>query len=301
MKLSTENSALSTRIGERKAIELYARVGFDAIDYGFTPMLERGEMEWTKQNVQEYAKEVNQIAEDNGIFFNQAHGPLVFNFANLPDFDKEIIPLNRLCFESCALLNIPQVVIHPLHNIPKYSRQEDLWKLNEEYYNRLIPIAKEYKVKIALENMFRYDDATKTLKGDFLAEPEEYVKFYESLNDTENVVCLVDTGHCNFSKTSPGNMIRKLATRVKGLHINDNLLFTDDHLLPGNGVIDWDDVIKALAEVKYQGDMTLEVLWPYRCFDDSFIEAVTKYMHDVGRYLIQKFEEYSSQMDLSND
>ena len=54
--------------------------------------------------------------------------------------------------------------------------------------------------------------------------------------------------------------------------------------------------MKALAEARYTGDMTLEVLWPYDAFDDSFLETATRYMHDVGQYLIRKFEEYSKEV-----
>lgn len=292
MILSTENSALAPRIGERKAIELYAKVGFDAIDYGFTPMLERGEMEWNRNTFRLYADEVNQIANDNGIFFNQAHGPLLFHFEFLPDFSKEILPLNIRSLECCSLLGIPHMVVHPIHNIPGIHSYNDLWNINLEYFNLLLPYAKEFNVKLALENMFRYDKKRGTLTGSFLSNSEEYIRFYEALNDPF-ILCLVDTGHCTFTDETPGDMIRKLANRVKGLHINDNLFRTDDHLVPGAGLIDWNDVMKALAEINYTGDMTLEVLWPYRAFDDSFLEPATKYMHDVGRYLIRKFEEFS--------
>ncbi len=37
MILSTENGALRSLVGERRAIEILAKAGFDAIDYTFTP------------------------------------------------------------------------------------------------------------------------------------------------------------------------------------------------------------------------------------------------------------------------
>ena len=36
MILSTENGALRSLVGERRAIEILAKAGFDAIDYTFT-------------------------------------------------------------------------------------------------------------------------------------------------------------------------------------------------------------------------------------------------------------------------
>ena len=295
MILSTENGALRERIGERKAIELYGKVGFDAIDYGFTPWLERGEMPWNRDDYAKYAAEVNKIAQDNGVFFNQAHGPLVYDTSKLPDFDAEIMPLNIRCMECCALMNIPQMVVHPLHFMPYPQARRKTWELNIEFYNKLLPYAKEFGVKLALENMFSPDKRRGILKGDFLGYADEFNAFFDELNDPQ-FVCVVDTGHCAFTEETPGQMIRKMGKRIAGLHINDNMFRSDDHLVPGAGKIDWDDVVKALAEIGYEGDMTLEVLWPYDAFDDSFLESATKYMHDVGRYLIRKFDEYSEKL-----
>jgi len=295
MILSTENGALRERIGERKAIVMYARVGFDAIDYGFTPWLERGEMHWNRSDYREYAKEVNKIAEDNGIYFNQAHGPLVYDLSKLPDYDAEILPLNIRCMECCAMLNIPQMVVHPLHFLPYPEKKQETWEMNLEFYHKLLPYAKEFGVKIALENMFSRNLRRGILNGDFLGYADEFNAFVDELNDPM-FCCVVDTGHCTFTDETPGQMIRKMGSRVTGLHINDNLYRTDDHLVPGAGKIDWHDTMKALAETHYTGDMTLEVLWPYDAFDDSFLESATKYMHDVGRYLIRKFEEYSKEV-----
>ena len=42
------------------------------------------------------------------------------------------------------------------------------------------------------------------------------------------------------------------------LHIQDNHGQRDDHLLPGDGAIDWDDVTAVLKEIGYRGDVVLE-------------------------------------------
>ena len=86
MILSTENGALRSLVGERRAIEILAKAGFDAIDYTFTPWMERGEMPWNRDGYQDYAKEVVQMAKDNGVYFNQAHAPFIFHTSYLPDW-----------------------------------------------------------------------------------------------------------------------------------------------------------------------------------------------------------------------
>lgn len=299
MILSTENGALRERVGERRAIEILASAGFDAIDYTFTPWMERGEMPWNGDGYAAYAKEVNQIAQDNGVRFNQAHAPFIFHTSFLPDWNREILPLQLRCMEACALLGIPHMVVHPVHHLP-YNRHgragetnaDIIWKLNQEYYHLLQPYAKRFGVKICLENMFGEDARRGCIVPDMFSSPQEYAQFYDSLEDTDNFICLVDTGHSGIVGEDAGDTIRVLGSRLKALHINDNDFRSDGHLIPFQGKIDWEDVMKALAEADYQGDFTFEALHLYEGFCEEFYPVSAKYLHDVGRYLIGRFEHY---------
>lgn len=291
MKLSTENGALRPRLGERGAIELLAKAGFDAVDYGFSPWLERGEMVWNTDGYAAYAKEVRQIAEDNGVYFNQAHGPFVFDTSLFPDYTRQVLPLFRRCFEACALLGVPHMVVHPIHHLPYKGNEAKMWDINMEFYHLLLPFARDFGVKIALENMYQYDPRRGVLTRDVFAVPERYAAFYDELNDP-SFICLVDTGHCGIVGEDAERMLRVMGSRVKALHVNDNLFRTDDHVVPGHGHLDWNGVTRALADIGYTGDITFEVLNIYRSYDDAFLPVSAKYLHDVGRYLIGKIEGY---------
>ena len=303
MILSTENGALRERVGERKAIQILAKAGFDAIDYTFTPWMERGEMPWNGNNYVAYAKEVNQIAKDNGVYFNQAHAPFIFHTSYLPDWNREILPMQLRCMEACALLGIPHMVVHPVHHLPYNdfqtsgkSNKKTIWELNYEYYHLLQPYAREYGVKVCLENMFAEDTRRGCLAPDMFSDPHEYARFFDSLQDTDNFTCCVDTGHSGIVGQDAGDTIRVLGGRVKALHINDNDFRSDGHLIPFHGKINWEDVTKALAEIHYDGDFTFEALHLYEGFDESFYYTCAKYLHDVGRYLIDKIETFSKQV-----
>lgn len=296
MKLSTENGALRSLVGERRAIEILSGAGFDAVDYTFTPWMERGEMPWNTDAYKEYAKEVNLMAADNGIVFNQAHAPFIFHTSYLPDWDREIMPLQIRCMESCALLGIPHMVVHPVHHLPYCRNKAEIWALNKEYYSRLRPYAQQFGVKVSLENMFGEDERNNRYVLDMFSDPREYVKFYDELDDTDNFICLVDTGHSHIVGEDAPDTIRVLGSRLKGTHFNDNNLIGDDHLIPFDGKLDWHEIMKALAEVHYTGDLTFEALHLYEGFDESFYPVRAKYLHDVGRYLIGKFEQYSEEL-----
>lgn len=295
MILSTENSFLRVHVGEREAIEILAKAGFDAIDYGFAPDFEYGTSPFNKNNYLDYAKEVVKIAEDNGVFFNQAHGPFMFDTSLFPDYSKQVLPLYQRCFEVCALLKIPHVIVHPVHHIPYRGNEELLWNMNMDFYHQLLTYAKEFGVKIALENMYQYDSRRGGMTRDVFASPDEYACFYDMLKSSD-VVCCVDTGHCSIVGEDVVKMLRIMGKRVKALHVNDNLFRTDDHVIPGHGFMDWDAVTKTLAQINYSGDLTFEVINIYRHYDKEFMLTSAKYLHDVGRYLIGKIEKYKDEM-----
>ena len=72
-------------------------------------------------------------------------------------------------------------------------------------------------------------------------------------------ICL-DTGHLNLKDKDQRNFILKAGKRLKALHIADNQGETDQHMMPyGRGNIDFDEVIRALREVDYEGLFNLEI------------------------------------------
>jgi sugar phosphate isomerase/epimerase len=47
--------------------------------------------------------------------------------------------------------------------------------------------------------------------------------------------------------------------RLITTHLQDNRGQQDDHMPPGDGTIDWDDVAAALTEIRYPGCVLLEL------------------------------------------
>ena len=88
---------------------------------------------------------------------------------------------------------------------------------------------------------------------------DELIELVDSYNDPMVAVCW-DTGHANGMKFDQARAIRTIGKRLKNLHINDNHNCNrDEHLLPFMGTVDWPAVMKALADIDYEGDLTLEV------------------------------------------
>jgi sugar phosphate isomerase/epimerase len=74
-----------------------------------------------------------------------------------------------------------------------------------------------------------------------------------------SVGILVDTGHCIcYLRQDPAQVIREIGNRLWSLHIHDNHGSRDEHLIPGEGVIEWKGVLKALKDIGYRGVFMME-------------------------------------------
>jgi D-psicose/D-tagatose/L-ribulose 3-epimerase len=69
----------------------------------------------------------------------------------------------------------------------------------------------------------------------------------------------VDTGHANLGDLRAPRAIRMAGSRLFTTHLQDNMGKQDDHIAPGMGVIDWDDVSRAIKEIGYNRTLMLEL------------------------------------------
>jgi sugar phosphate isomerase/epimerase len=70
-------------------------------------------------------------------------------------------------------------------------------------------------------------------------------------------ICL-DTSHTSLGG-SLYEVIERFGPRLAHVQASDNHGHSDDHLTPGEGLIDWARVLSALERVRYQGIFMLEV------------------------------------------
>lgn len=295
MRLSGPIAALRPGFGDGRSIALMAEAGFDAIDYTFDQLYKR-DCIWNSEKWKEYAKNLVSIAKENRVIFNQAHAPFLFEWEKEGEMDNWIIPTVIHSFECASSLSVPIIVVHPIHHIKYKGNEKYLWDWNMDYYKTLIPYAKEYGVKIALENMLQYDEKRGCIVPDVFASPKEYIDFYDSLSSDQVVAC-VDVGHSGPTGEDPCLLLRTLGKRVKALHIHDNCFRNDDHYLPFLGKIDWESVMQALADIEYDGDFTFEVTnFLKHFYPEPLIKSALALEKDTGRYLISRINYYKNRL-----
>lgn len=252
LKTSTEIASIAEIVGERKAVELVAKAGFDAYDlslfemgrYDGKQVVQKGHPLQSKDALR-FVRQIKQVADDNGIVCNQSHAPF-------PVYCPEIRDLLKTAIEFTAEAGGEIVVIHP----DNYKSAEE----NAEMYLELLPFAKGCGVKIATENMWNWYAGETHASPAACSDPKSFLAHLNAVNDPNFVACL-DIGHAAMQgmNTSPAEMIHALGYHLQALHIHDNDCRGDHHQLPFTMNIDFNAVVQALKDIGYAGWLTLEV------------------------------------------
>ena len=257
MKISTEIDSLSRLVGEKMAIEYIAKAGFDAWDFSLVRMCE---WNWVTDlpydcvhplkgdNYLSFARELKRVGLDNGIICNQSHAPFPSEKPIMFDWLKRSI-------ECTAEVGGEICVIHPA----TYNTFEENITLNALLSEKLLPFAKDHGVKIASENMWRWNAERDRADIAACATPKEFCGLLNEVNDDYLIACL-DIGHAEMmgELTNAVQLIYALKDKLLALHIHDNDRKRDLHQIPFSMNIEFESIAKALKEVGYKGYLTLE-------------------------------------------
>jgi len=111
----------------------------------------------------------------------------------------------------------------------------------------LSPVAQRYGVRIAIEVI-----------PNELSTASALVELIESEIDATALGICMDVGHARMM----GDVVEAIETCSGHLittHLHDNRGRTDDHLVPGKGVIDWEGAMLAFQKVGYDGAWIFEL------------------------------------------
>lgn len=285
MKISNEITGPSTLVGAEKAVEYCGVAGFDAWDYPLDHIcskycgVKKGMDGALPLNGSEYlkmARKLRKIGEENGIVCHQTHAPTRWSCSCFLDCMKRAI-------EITAEAGAEICVTHP--NSAFTAEQ------NIEAYIRLMPFAKEYGVKIALENVWMWDFDNNKFGNSPFSEPIGMKKHMDVLTDDCFIVCL-DTGHAEIGdlNTSAVDIVNAMAGRVQALHIQDTDRRQDNHEIPFTMDIPFEPIVRALKENGYKGFFSLEAFRPFENRDAADTLDIMKKQYAAGKRLADMFE-----------
>ena len=273
-KISLSTSAFTHIYSVKEAFTKIKEAGADAVDLD----LSSGRYDVSDPN-SIYAKSEDEFctyftglkkhADDIELEVGQTHGRIRGYYIDMPaNFVENHTKNARLDCYATKLLGAPVTVFHSsntFRNPPERVSSEQMRRYTFDMFSTCIPLAKEFGVKIATETF----GAVAQLGGimDFFGDLNEFQAMYNRLCAIEDfsdyfTMCM-DTGHTNMCTAhgfpKPADAIRILGKNITCLHLHDNHILHDTHMLPGTGNIDWQDVLTALDDIGYKGNYNLEI------------------------------------------
>ena len=292
-KISTSTRHTVKTLGIEEGISLLAKAGYDALDLS----LDLHTAEISDGTWQPIAKQYRAAAEALGITYNQAHAP--FGGGALPDgrsnYAVNLAPLMPATLEMAAAAGVGTVVIHPMIFLEiGYLGHEELHlERNMEFYEKLIPIARDLGVKIAIENLWIKNPLTGNITSAACANPVEHIRYLDTLAAPDVFTLCLDLGHSALVGLDPADVIRTLGhDRLGALHVHDVDYKKDLHTLPYCSQLDWEEICRALGEINYKGLLTLEADSFIKKLDPELLAPATAYMATVARHLAKKIDSY---------
>ena len=222
-----------------EVVKLVAQAGFDAISPAW------------KQGID--LTEVVETARSCGLALQSLHAP--FHGAAALWSEDEAVSGPAIAellesLEDCRKFGIPVIVLHTWIGF-EYTQVPNEAGLRN--YGILVDKATEYGIQIAFEN----------------TEGEEFLfALMAHFKDNDAVGFCWDSGH-EMCYSHSRDLLQTLGDRLIMTHLNDNLgvsrfdgktFWTDDlHLLPYDGIADWDVLIQRLRASKKQETLNFEL------------------------------------------
>jgi len=185
--------------------------------------------------------------------------------------DPEAVAKSVECFKTsmrnASLWGADTVLLVPAV-VNATTSYQDAWQRSQTQIRKLIPLAAELKVIIAVEEVW----------NKFLLSPIEFARYVDEFQSPW-VRAYFDVGNVVISGY-PQDWIRTLGNRIVKLHLKDFTFRQDpsikkrvaDFVMLREGEIDWKAVYQALADVGYRGSATVEL----PAGDEAYLRDVSR-------------------------
>lgn len=222
-----------------QVLDLLADTGFCAVSPG-----------WQQDG---NLKEIVRCAHTRDLVLQSLHGPLrgmPAMWSPKPETARPVLQDLLQSATDCAKFEIPLLVVHPWNGLNYTFRETGL---HFDHFDTLVAHAEKLGIRIAFEN----------LEG-----PEYLAALMERYGSCNTVGYCWDSGH-ERCYTPGKEFLSRYGDRLMMTHLNDNLGVTDPsgrlqgtddlHLLPGDGIINWQEAVRRLQSAKRQEILNFEL------------------------------------------
>lgn len=269
----------------KKCLEMCEKSGYKYLDFGFAELAlvsERFKGEQWKDELNEY----KTIAEKAGISFVQAHAT-IFDFCNPGADYEEKKRLFERSITGAKFLGASWIVVHPSTKIRNGKIALETHEENVEFFRKYADFAKKEGIGLAIENMWGEKTAG---VPHYAVQPEEVLRLIEDIR-CDNVKVCWDVEHGSIEKINQTEALAMLKNHIVTTHISDEAGVNQIHILPYFGNIDWEKLLKAFADIGYNGIFNFEIQHYLPGVPKELILPAMEFSRKVGAYLVKSLEE----------
>ncbi len=244
---------------EDKIIEMQEQ-GFYAVEIGAF-----ANYAW---EVEKHLVRACEIAQKHGIKVNSVHFPFGYDWVNLVSpWESDRLEIIKWIGKVCKRLekfDIRAYVFHP----------SDMGRTNESNYRENMTKLCDTADKIA-DLTDAYVCVENMAVGYFMFGIRQSLDFIQG---TKKAQMVVDVNHYLHENVAENLLL--LGNRVKTLHISDCHLEKEEHLLPGEGKIDFMALLSALEKSGYDGVFNYEVStrkYPFKEIKENYNRLFEEY------------------------
>lgn len=158
--------------------------------------------------------------------------------------------------DVCKSNNINMVVMH----LTSKSVAPEPSLIGIKRFQQIIDYADNLGIRIAFENTKLFG----------------YLEYLFAHISNSNIGICYDSGHCHCHFDDKFNW-EMFKNKIFALHLHDNDKSRDQHLLPFDGTIDWEVLVKNLKEANYNGNVILE-----SCYVEDYLKMSVKEFYKLS-------------------
>jgi len=274
MKLAFSTNAFK-KYSLEEAMRMIAEIGYEGIEllcdspHAYPPTFHEKEIKSFKDQIAKFKLQISNLNAFTLYSITDVYHP------SWIEDDKELRELRIIHTINCIKLakkigakNLSTEPGGPINE--RIANVKYLEKLFMEGLNRISPIAEEENVKILIEPE----------PGLLLENSNQFLDFIKNLN-TNHIRLNFDIGHFFCVGEDPAEIIYKLCEYIEHFHLADIASNrTHNHLIPGEGSINFRAVLKTIETIGFKGFVTVE-LYPYQDNPKEAAKRAYEYLNEI--------------------
>jgi protein FrlC len=223
--------------------------------------------------------EVRKVLDDTGITISNFI-PAQFRYPSNPasvieNIRRGSVDYLKKSIDVAEEVGSPYVSLCPGFSLYDHSLMSARGAMMQSF-RECIEHSKDYNVTLILEPANRYE-------SDLVVTVEDGLQVIEELGGDMGI--LADAGHMHVNREPLADTIRKIGDIPFHFHIDDNMGVTDDHLVPGEGKMDYDVFLTELDKMGYEGFLAVELGFGYTVDPDPAVRRSIEFLKTTCRRL----------------